>query len=223
MGTSASPESKVSRLVFFVPCGGGAALANLSIDHSRHALLTCCFLADHEVGQEWIIIREVRRGIEAALGTRDQNPSTAHAENEADEALEPDIRAEIELVMANAREQMISIGVEPTVGEVVQLVAKTRPDLPEAALHRVAAEIIASQTTSAGEEVRETIKNEIARRLRIDPTVKRAMAEAFAVVLDEFRDVTLSDSADQRNENEDEAYQHYSVFHLRFSELDFRN
>ncbi len=44
-----------ARLVFFVPCGGGAALADLSLDHSRHALLTCCFLADHEVGQEWIV------------------------------------------------------------------------------------------------------------------------------------------------------------------------
>ena len=61
-----------ARLVFFVPCGGGAALADLSIDHSRHALLTCCFLADHEVGQEWIVLREVRRGIEAALGSRDR-------------------------------------------------------------------------------------------------------------------------------------------------------
>jgi len=51
-----------ARLVFFVPCGGGTALADLSIDHSRHALLTCCFLADHEVGQEWIVLRELRRG-----------------------------------------------------------------------------------------------------------------------------------------------------------------
>src|SRR5213076_1500373 len=42
-----------ARLVFFVPCGGGAALTDLSLDHSRHTLLTCCFLADHEVGQEW--------------------------------------------------------------------------------------------------------------------------------------------------------------------------
>jgi len=55
-------------LVFFVPCGGGSALENLSIDHSRHALLTCCFLADHEVGQEWIVTQAVRRGIEAAFG-----------------------------------------------------------------------------------------------------------------------------------------------------------
>jgi superfamily II DNA or RNA helicase len=184
-----------ARLVFFVPCGGGAALADLSIDHSRHALLTCCFLADHEVGQEWIVLREVRRGIEAALGTRTENPAAADAENEADEALDPEVRAEVELVMANAREQIISSGGEPTVGEVVQLAAKTRPDLPEAALHRVAAEILAAQATSTGAAVPEAIQQEIATRLRIDPMVKQAMAEAFAVVVEEFRDVTLNNSA----------------------------
>ena len=36
---------------------------------------------------------------------------------------------------------------------------------------------------------------EVAKRLRIDPMVKKAMEEAFAVVLDEFRTVTLKDSA----------------------------
>jgi hypothetical protein len=92
-----------ARLVFFVPCGGGAALADLSIDHSRHALLTCCFLADHEVGQEWIVLREVRRGIEEALGRRDESATAADAENKADEALDPEVRAEVELAMASAR------------------------------------------------------------------------------------------------------------------------
>jgi hypothetical protein len=129
--------------VFFVPCGGGAALADLSIDHSRHALLTCCFLADHEIGQEWIVLREVRRGIEAAMGSQTENPAAADAENEADEPLDPEVRAEVELVMASAREQIISNGGEPTVGEVVELTVRTRPDLPNAALHRVAAEILA--------------------------------------------------------------------------------
>src|SRR5207245_3312776 len=80
-----------ARLVFFVPCGGGAALADLSLDHSRHALLTCCFLADHEVGQEWIVMREIRRGIQAGLGRRDENPAAAESENEADEALDPEV------------------------------------------------------------------------------------------------------------------------------------
>jgi hypothetical protein len=183
-----------ARLVFFVPCGGGAALADLSIDHSRHALLTCCFLADHEVGQEWIVLREVRRGIEAALGTCTENPAAADAENEADEPLDPGVRAEVELVMADTRAQIISSGREPTVGEVVQLAEKMRPDLPEAALQRFAAEVLAAQTTLDGAGVRKAIQQEIATRLRIDPTVKKAMSEAFAVVLEDFRDATLSDS-----------------------------
>jgi hypothetical protein len=184
-----------ARLVFFVPCAGGTALADLSIDHSRHALLTCCFLADHEVGQEWIVLREIRRGIEAALGSRNDNPAAADAENQADEPIDPEVRAEVELVLATAREQIIISGGEPTVGEVVQLAAKTRPDLPEVALHRVVAEILAAQHDSTGTAVREVIHQEMAKQLRIDPMIKKAMAEAFAVVLDEFRAVTLKDSA----------------------------
>jgi hypothetical protein len=184
-----------ARLVFFVPCAGGSALADLSMDHSRHALLTCCFLADHEVGQEWIVLREVRRGIEDALGPRAENPAAADAENAADEALDPEVRAEVELAMASAREEIVSKGGEPTLGEVVQLAAKTLPSLPEAALQRVATEILASQSGFTGETAREAIHQEIAKRLRIDPKVKKAMEEAFAVVLNEFREVTLKDSA----------------------------
>src|SRR5262249_53270196 len=157
-----------ARLVFFVPCGGGAALADLSLDHSRHALLTCCFLADHEVGQEWIVLREVRRGIEEALGRRDENPAAADAENEADEPLDPEVRAEVELAMASAREQVVSEGGEPTLGEVVRLAAQARPDLPEVVFHRVAAEVLASQPGSTSEAARDAIHREVARRLRIE-------------------------------------------------------
>jgi hypothetical protein len=156
--------------------------------------LTCCFLADHKVGQEWIVLREVRRGIEDTLGPRTESPAAANAENEADEALDPDVRAEVELAMASAREEIINNGGEPTLGEVVQLAAKCRPDLPQTALQRVATEILASQQGSSAETAREAIHQEIAKQLRIDPMVKKAMEEAFSVVLHEFRDVTLRDS-----------------------------
>lgn len=184
-----------ARLVFFVPCGGGSALTDLSLDHSRHALLTCCFLADHEVGQEWIVLREIRRGIEDALGPPGENPVAADAENEANEAIDPEVRAEVELAMASAREQIISEGGEPTLGEVVQAAAKSRPDLPEAAIQQVATEVLAAQPSPTGFSARDAIHTEVARRLRIDPRVKKAMEEAFALVLNEFRDVTLKDSA----------------------------
>ncbi len=183
-----------ARLVFFVPCAGGSALADLSLDHSRHALLTCCFLADHEVGQEWIVLREVRRGIEAALGRHDESPAAADAENAADEPIDPEVRAEVELALASASEQILSDGGEPTAGEVIRHAALKWPDLPEAALQRVAAEFLAAQTTPGGEAVRDAIRGEVARRLRIDPRVKEAMAAAFATVLEEFRGATLRDS-----------------------------
>ena len=185
-----------AKLVFFVPCGGGSALADLSIDHSRHALLTCCFLADHEVGQEWI----VTAGSPPRHRSRPWPPRRQSRRRRCRErsrrTARPGVRAEVELAMADAREQIIRNGSEPTVGEVVQLAAKTRPDLPEAAIHRVA----------DGDSRRQRIIQPAARlakrssaksrqRLRIDPKVKQAMAEAFAVVLEEFRDATLKDSA----------------------------
>lgn len=189
------PEQHKDRaqLVFFVPCGGGSALADLSIDHSRHALLTCCFLADHEVGQEWIVLRQVHRGIEDALGPREQNPAAADAENEANAPLAPEVRSEVELALASAREQIISEDREPTLGEVVRQAMQARRDLPEVAIKQVAAEILAAQPEE-GTNVGEAIRQEIARRLRIHPEVKKAMEEAFAVVLEEFRDVTLRES-----------------------------
>jgi hypothetical protein len=183
-----------ARLVFFVPCGGGAALADLSIDHSRHALLTCCFLADHEVGQEWIVLREVQRGIEKALGDPAENPVAADAENDAAEALDPEVRAEVELAIACAREQIVERGEEPTLGKVLSLTAESRPDLPELALQRVAVEALASLSSPRGKKACHSIRQEIASKLRINPVVKKAMESAFAAVLEEFRNETLEHS-----------------------------
>jgi hypothetical protein len=192
-----SPEAHRdrARLVFFVPCGGGAALPELSIDHSRHALLTCCFLADHEVGQEWIVLREIRRGIEAALGPPEQNPAAADAENDAAAPLDPEVRAEVELVLADAREQILRQGLAPTLGDVMQQAMQARSDVPESAFRQVAVEVLAGQGDADGARACEAVQREVARRLRIRPEIKQAMEEAFTAVLGEFRDATLQKSA----------------------------
>ncbi len=187
-------HANCARLVFFVPCGGGTALSELSLDHSRHALLTCCFLADHAVGQEWIVLREVRRGIADVLGPRDDHPDAADAENAADESLDPEIRAEVELALATAREELIGVGASPTVDALTQAVAAARPDLPETAIRQMTVEILAAQPGSAGTKVRKAIRDAVAKQLRIDPVVKEAMQAAFAEVLDEFRAATLKTS-----------------------------
>ncbi len=184
-----------ARLVFFVPCGGGSALLDeLSFDHSRHALLTCCFLADHEVGQEWIVLREVRRGIEKALGNRAVSQVAADAEVDSDEPIDPVVRAEVELAMADAREQVRESGAEPTLSNVLEKVKEAATGFSEDDLGRIAVEVLATQAGPISGEVCEAIRTKVAARLRIDPMVKRAMADAFAAVLEEFRSVTLDAS-----------------------------
>jgi hypothetical protein len=147
------------------------------------------------VGMQWIVTQEVRRGIEAALGPRADNPAAINAENEADEPLDPEIRAEVELAMAGARQEIIDDGAEPTVAAVVRLTRYVRPDLPEGVIHRVAVETLAGQADANGAAVRDAIQPVIEARLRIDPMVRIAMVEAFAIVLEEFRDATLQESA----------------------------
>jgi hypothetical protein len=181
-----------ARIIFFVPCGGGSALLDeLTFDHSRHTLLTCCFLADHEVGQEFIVVQEVRRGIEAALGDRASNSAAADAETEANQSIDPEVRARVELAMADAREQTMESGVEPTLGAVLDKVRETFAGLPEADLGRVAVEVLAAQPESTSDKVRDAIKKKVAAKLRINPIVKLVLAEVFAEVLEQFRSVTL--------------------------------
>src|SRR5205823_14366922 len=88
------------------------------------------------------------------LQCRASSPAAADAENEAGEALDPEVRAEVELAMASAREQIVSDGGQPTVAEVVQLAAQTRPDLPEVAFRRVPAEVLAVQPGPTGAAAR---------------------------------------------------------------------
>jgi hypothetical protein len=72
---------------------------------------------------------------------------------------------------------------------------QARKDLPESAFRQVAVEVLAGQEDADGARAREAVGREVARQLRIRPEIKQAMEEAFAAVLNEFRDVTLQKSA----------------------------
>lgn len=65
-----------ARLVFFNPCEGIQAVSELSLDHSRHTLLLCSFLVDHQVGQSWVVTAAVRRGLRRALAGQPEHVST---------------------------------------------------------------------------------------------------------------------------------------------------
>ena len=88
-----------------------------------------------------------------------------------------------------------SKGRAPTLGDVVQQAMQARKDLPESAFRQVAVEVLAGQGDADGARACEAVRREVARRLRIRPEIKQAMEEAFAAVLNEFRDATLQKSA----------------------------
>ncbi len=189
------PYQNLAKVVFFVPSAGGTTLDELNLDHSRHALLVCTHLADARVGQEWVVTRAVRQGIESGLGAIAETPEAEAADEEAGRPLEPSVRAEVELALVGAREELIADGdPEPTVTEVVEKALADRPDLPVEAFARVAVEVLAAQPGKVGEDVGQTLEREVARQLRIDPQVQAAMREAFGVVLNEFRSATLATS-----------------------------
>ncbi len=183
-----------SRVVFFVPAAGGHALDELALDHSRHALLVCTFLADHTVGHEWVATRTVRQGIAAGLGSPDEEAAADEAEIEADRALEPETRAQVELAIASAREEIVAAGQEPVVEAILARAQQQRSDLPAEAFAQVAVEILAAQEGAAGEHAQARLRRAVARRLRIDPQVRDAFRAAFDEVLDEFRGMTLAHS-----------------------------
>lgn len=182
----------LARMVFFVPGANGDSLAELALDHSRHALLVATFLTDHEIGAAWVATAAVQRGVRSAF--------TGEPEDQVDEAIDVtnapgDIvtRAEARLALAAAREQLIEAEQLVNVETLIEQVLSERPDIPLDVIEQATVELLASMPDS-GTKVAARLEKEIDARLRIDPQVREAMRQAFGVVLSDFRKQTLEGS-----------------------------
>lgn len=184
----------LARLVFFVPCAGGEAVRELSIEHSRHVLMTCAFMADHVIGQAWVVTAAVRRALHGALDDRPEALDDA-LETASALAHDPQVLAEVQLALAAAREELVEEGIAPTPGAVLEAAGRTRPDLPEDVVRSAMVEVLAREPGTLGEQVRGRLEAVVTDRVRIDPQIQEAMRVAFSSVLAEFRDATLERSA----------------------------
>ncbi|MCO5164998.1 MAG: DEAD/DEAH box helicase family protein [Planctomycetes bacterium] len=182
----------LARMVFFVPGANSDSLAELGIDHSRHALLVATYLADHEIGAAWIATAAVQRGVRSAL--------TGKPEEELDEAIDVTndtgdlvTRAEARLALAAAHEQLAEAEQPVNVETLIEQTLAERPDLPLDVVEQAVVELLAS-LPDAGAKVAARVEHEIATHLRIDPQVREAMRQAFGIVLSDFREQTLEGS-----------------------------
>ena len=189
-----------ARIAFFVPTAGRGALEGLPLDHSRHALLVGCFLADSRVGQEWLVGQEVRRGIGRALGGgAGRSPEEVEAIAQADLTipLEDRARVQLALALALAYREVKARGVDPNVQDLTRAVVDDPllKDVDPEHLIRVAIEVLLQQE-ELGPRIGEEVATRIERGLRTgggraDGEIRRLMAEVFAEVLGEFRAATI--------------------------------
>ena len=206
-----------AHVTFFVPCGNGA-LKKLSLGHSKHALLTACYLADHETGSEWVVQNISRSGIRRGVKQRQPVdgvpvivPTESDIANVLNKPIDPEVRARVTFALCDAREQlrrddklvtpdaMLKIA-EPLLREVPGFVSV---DKPEGAVDRILGETAATDP-AAGPAVRKVLKRQMAKlpgrvqkRMRgrkdgsVDPTIRKEQRQAFRILVNIFRNETL--------------------------------
>jgi len=183
-----------ARVVFFVPTAGGRALDELPFDHSRHALLTCAFLADHEVAAEWVVTRAVRGAARRAAGAGREDAGTAADDRAADleQAAAPprarDAEAHAAAFMAAILEER---GGTATVGELLDAARAALPGAAPGVLAGVVLRAAGAQPGPDGERVREALRSSFSSIMVRSPTIRTDVALAFEAVLAEFREETV--------------------------------
>ena len=125
------PHRERATIRFLVPVGDRSVFDRLDKAHTRHALLTCAFLADAEFGLEWVL----EQSLSAASG------EVRHAS--------PKGRAEALLAVAAAIDRLKDEGIEPTTAAVAERAQRQSPS----ADHDLLTEIIA-ENLLRGEEGR---------------------------------------------------------------------
>lgn len=170
------PRADVAKLTFFVPTAGGDSLDQLSFEHSRHTVMLCVFLADHEVGEQWIVAAEIRKGLGG--GPIDVVPPAAEPD------IAPETYAEIKVHMAAALEGKP----DATIGDLIDAARKAMPGVEEADLNYVAVHVLAGDKPA----VRKKIRKKFAERVDLPPEIQEEKREVFEEIVREFRDTQLA-------------------------------
>ena len=167
-----APRRNVTKIVFFVP-GDGDRLADLDIQHSRHALLVAAHMADHETASQWTLVKALRSGLKGLA-------------DEIDEAvdMDPATRAEIKLHMAVFAQEHPNA----TLGELIKSASKVMPEASKKDLEQVAVELLVSEPGPLGAKA----QARVGQQHEIEPTVPDTLKEVFASIVEEFRNESLS-------------------------------
>jgi superfamily II DNA or RNA helicase len=187
------PVKDKAKVSFFVLGANEKSLKNLEIKHSRHALLTCVFMADYHLGSEWIINKQITKGIKSGLKNGEITPSLAgELETELNnDPVSPEDRANISLLIIDAITSAEESGKEtPTVAEIVELIKSNNEfNFDDDTINQIITENLASRNDKTGEQVRDNFGS-----LNFKPGIDKEKKKIFAKVVKEFRNETLDSS-----------------------------
>ncbi len=190
------PYANKAAVSFFVLGATENVLKNLHIKHSRHALLSCIFMADYNVGQEWLVSKQIIKGITSGLKNGDCSIEQAEA-NETDirEPISNETRSEVSLILLDAISSAIQNGEKLTVNKLIELVeVKYQLDIDNDILEQMIVENLSSRNDEIGKKILLAIEDKTKKYIRILPTIDKAKKAIFNEIVEEFRNETLEDS-----------------------------
>ena len=169
------PHRERAAIRFLVPVGDRSVFDRLDKAHTRHALLTCAFLADAEFGLEWVL----EQSLPAASG------EVRHAS--------PKERSEVLLAVTAAIDRLKAEGIEPTTAAVVELARRQSPSADYGLLTKIIAESLLRGEKDG--HVRRRLNGLLKQRMRVRPEIRQSLRAVFDSLLEEFRNETLTDLA----------------------------
>jgi integrase len=146
--------------------------------------LLCAFLVDHQVGQSWVVTAAVRRGLRRALAGKPEEVVDA-AFDASDARSNPMVRAEAQLALAAACEEMDDRGETPTLEALARLKpAEFRAWLAERSRQGMARSSTARAFSSVRSFFRFLDKNKLAHNASIatiqTPKLPRSVPKALS-------------------------------------------
>jgi hypothetical protein len=200
-----------ARVTFFVPTGGRSALGSLNFDHSKKVLFLTAFLADTETGQQWLFHDDIRRGSLRGLGDEHGGPGEQAARwvhpsvlDNLEDLLDPRDAAAGQLILAEILADARAADRQVTPRELAAAMSEHGllgliPEERRAeVVPRLVVQVLRELDGQAGR-----VSRAVSRRIASVQGVlagaggeaRKALARVWEEILEEFRDVTLTEPA----------------------------
>jgi superfamily II DNA or RNA helicase len=189
------PYKNSAHTTFFVLGAKENALKKLEIKHSRHALLSCIFMADYNVGKEWAVTKAISDGIKSGLANKSITQEQYDKfENDIRKSASPEDKLDVEIIILRAQEEAKEKNVEYTPSYVFNYVKNNNICIDNDLLNKSLSEHLSKIPGSTGDNVCSKVRRIAKQNITLSPKVDKTLRKIYEEIVNEFRDETLDES-----------------------------